>query len=195
MPDGRPRRSATQTNQFIHVNVNVMFSSLTPVLLLLIGLSSCSIARHGAVPVPDARINWPPPTHAGRPQPGLNALIRRDGTHSTHNDKHTNKAARAHRLTGNDGIRVGYPQPGLIHRASYKTPGAGLLPVGGVVIDHRPNTAFVGINYKMPRPVALTGLTPSGMVSKPSSAKPFETLNRLQSPATLPAHAPINPID
>lgn len=171
-----------------------MFSFLTPVLLLvLISLSSCSTARRGAVP--DVRINWPRPDHAGKPQPGPNTLIRRDGTYSIHNYKHTNKAAQAHRPTGSDGIRVRYPQPGLVQTASYKTPGSGLLPVGGVVIDHQLNNALVGSNYKMPQSVALTGLTRSGTASEPAAAKPVETLNRRPSPVTLPAHVLLNPIN
>ena len=200
-PGSRPRPSATQLNRFIYLNASAMFSFITPVLLLvLVSLSSYSIARPAwmrpnAKSAPDARINWSRPEHAGRPQPGPYAPIQRDGTYSTHNYKHANKAAQAHRLTGSDGIRVRYPPPGLAHQANYKTPMPGLPPIGGVVVDHRLNTALAERNYKMPRPVVLTGLIRSGTAPKPTVGKPLETVNRLPSPAMLPAHEPINPIN
>lgn len=168
------------------------------ILLALISLSSCSTARpalmrHGAAPIPEARINWPRPNHEGSSQPGQYTVGRHDGTHSTHNYKHANKAAHARRLAVGDGIRVSYPQPGLAHRASYKTPVPGLLPVGGLVINNPLPTDLAWTNYKMPRSTGKRRLNSQRSMSEILPDKPAESLNRL-TPA-LPQNSPLNLID
>lgn len=167
-------------------------------LLILISLSSCSIARpawirQGVAPVPEARINWPRPSNVGSPQSGQYAIGRHDGTHSTHNYKHANKAAHARRLAGGGGIKVSYPQPGLAHGANYKTPVPGLHPVGGVVVNHRLQTDLAGSNYKMPRSAGQRRLNSQRFMTDTLPGKPAETLNRLTP--VLPLNPSINPIN
>ena len=129
-------------------------------LLALAGLSSCSIARpawtrHGVVSVPETRISRVHPQPASRQNPGHPTRFRTDHTYSTHNYKHPNKAAYAHRVSGHNGVQVNAPQPGVASLANYKTPVPGWLPVGGVVVEHRLSTDLAGSNYKMPRPLRL----------------------------------------
>lgn len=152
-------------------------------LSVLVSLSSCSIARHGPVATSPARINWPKP--AGQ----------HDGTYSTHNYKHTNKALQARRAAGSNGIRVSYPQPGTTHLANYKTPVPGRVPTGGVVVHHQPATDLAQRQYKMLRPMGLRNTAAPNPNRASLPERPFETLNRRPAPLTIPVNSPTNAIN
>lgn len=163
-----------------------MYSLLRSTLLLaLLGFSSCSIARpawtrHGDIVTRSPRIRW---AQLGQPQPGRHTTNRHDGTYSAHHYKRNNLAA--HRPTGDDGISVNYPQPGLTHLANYKTPLPGLGPVGGIVFNHRLTTDFGEQNYKMPQAATLRRLNDGRVASKPTIGNSLESLNR-QLPVPTP---------
>ena len=86
-------------------------------LLALVGLSSCSIARHGVAPIPEARINWPQAHHAGKPG-SIPHTRHRIGHVHTH--RHAHKATHAGRLKRPHGVDVIYPQPGLTALTRYE---------------------------------------------------------------------------
>ena len=142
-----------------------MLQSLKLVLLLiLVGLSSCSIARHGGVRTVPARIEWPRPEPTGRYD-----RSRYDVTYSLHNHKHPNKAHHVRRLTNSGGILVGYPQPGQVPLTSYKIPLPGLAPSRGLVPTHRLVTSLADANYKTPWSLYPYLLPQSGRFNRNSS--------------------------
>lgn len=162
-------------------------------LLALAGLSSCSIARHGPVSVADARVNWSQSLPAGGQVRTLAAPVRVDHAYSVFNYKHANKAAQARYRTGNEGVPVSYPQPGLTRATNYKMPGLDGGPVGGVVVEHRLATGLAASNYKMPQ---------SGRLLPTSSIQPgsrvgtsLETLNRRPSSPLSTTHSFTNKLD
>ncbi|MEZ0540728.1 hypothetical protein [Fibrella arboris] len=168
------------------------------VLLALIGLSSCSMARptlvrHGDIVTHKPRINWPQPEQDGQQQPGALTAGRHDGIYSVHHYKQGKPTVR--RLADNEGIRVNYPRPGLAGLTSYKMPMPGAPVTGGITIEHRLAAGLTGSNYKMPmliRPSEVNGQRP-GLV--PFSGKPVESLNRFSPTVTPDTSAPINPIN
>lgn len=166
-------------------------------LLALVSLSGCSIARHGTVSVPAARVNWPqPPTAAGRVQ-GSVTPVRIDHAYSVLNYKHGNKSALARNLTGNEGTLVRYPQPGLTRATNYKMPGVAETPVGGVVVEHRLVTDPADRHYKMPRSGRPPSIPQPNRAARPVAVErtgpesASETLNRLPAPG----HSnPVSPV-
>ncbi len=135
-------------------------------LLALAGLGSCSIARHGPVSVPTARINWPRAHHAGKPG-SIPHTRHRVGHGQTPTHRHAHKATHAGRLKRPHGVDVIYPQPGLTTLTRYELIRP-MRPVGG-------------------------GSQRPGRDS--SSAKPPGSLNRL-SPATIfLLRSPVNAIN
>ncbi|GAB3335639.1 hypothetical protein GCM10027299_44830 [Larkinella ripae] len=76
---------------------------------------------------------------------------RNDGTYSTHNYKHPNKAAVAKQWANQKG--AGVSAPGLDNRtvANYKQPVPSTPPADGYVVPHKPQENLAGRNYKMQR--------------------------------------------
>lgn len=153
-------------------------------LLALAGLSGCSIARHGAVSVPDARVNWPQPPLVSGQTSAPTTLFRVDHGYSAFNYKHANKARQARYRMGNEGIPVHYPQPGLTRVATYKMPVPGRMPVGGVVVEHRLATGLAARNDKMPQSGRLLP-TPQPDQPGQRTGPLLETLNRRTAPIQI----------
>lgn len=102
------------------------------------------------------------------------ATLRRDGTYSTHNYKHPNKAAKARQWEAKQGVSVDAPGPNRGPMASYKHPVPGVAPVGGVVAPHTPQMDVGLRNYKIQR-VSL---------SRPANQSASEAVDKGQSQST-----------
>jgi len=127
------------------------------VLLTLVSLGGCSVARHGPVSVGHPRINWPRPEHLSRHQPHRHPINRHDLIHPVHKHKHAGKATYARNLAGDGGIQVRYPQPGVMPTDSYKIPRSGrwgsMLPP--VLVVQYPGTVMESLNRR-PAPASFS---------------------------------------
>ncbi len=166
-------------------------------LLVLAGLSSCSVARHGTVSVPDTRVNWPQPPSVGRQTDSQIFLFRVDQRYAIFNDKPANQAVPARYRTGHERTPVGYPQPGLTSRLNDKMTQFGTPPVGGLGLRHQLADDLTGRPYKMPwlvRPLSGPQLnrTSQPVNGERTGLEPaLETLNRLRAPGYT---NPISPV-
>ncbi|HLL93455.1 MAG TPA: hypothetical protein VK404_00665 [Spirosoma sp.] len=92
--------------------------------------------------------------------------LRNDPTYSTHNYKHSNKAAAARKWESNRGVVVKSPVAGGANVANYKRQTPNQAPAGGITIYHIPSTDVADRNYKMQRPNQSTGSSGSGVADK-----------------------------
>ncbi|GAB3249882.1 hypothetical protein GCM10027347_07280 [Larkinella harenae] len=103
------------------------------------------------------------------------AKNRNDGTYSTHNYKHPNKAAVARKWASQKGTEIN--APGLDNRAvaNYKQPVPNAEPVDGFVVPHNAQENLANRNYKFQRPNASTAVDQASEVAtNPRQSLPKE---------------------
>lgn len=104
------------------------------------------------------------------------AKRRNDGTYSTHNYKHPNKAAVAQKSARQQGVEVttsGFEKRAV---ASYKQPVPRTEPVDGLVVPHTPQENLANRNYKIQRTNLTTPSTSETEIASSNSrpAHPVE---------------------